>query len=77
MNVYRENLRTAVGASSAPYGHTLAPGRTGAVLANALGSPGALLFMGGSGVRLRGLAIEATYLLVAGIQLAVADGRAR
>lgn len=51
VKVYRKNLRTAVGASAAPYGYTLTTWTTGAVLAHARGIPGALdalLFMAGA-----------------------------
>lgn len=51
MNIYRKNLRTAVGASAAPYGYTLTTWTTGAVLTHARGVPGALdalLFMAGA-----------------------------
>lgn len=51
MNDYRNSLRTAVGASAAPYGYTLTTWTTGAVLTHASGVPGALdalLFMAGA-----------------------------
>ena len=51
LNHYRQNLRTAVGSSAAPYGYTLATWTTGAVLTNARGIPdtlAALAFMTGA-----------------------------
>lgn len=48
---YRKSLRTAVGASAAPYGYTLATWTTGAVTAHAQGAPSALdalVFMAGA-----------------------------
>lgn len=44
LNHYRQNLRTAVGSSAAPYGYTLATWTTGAVLGFAF--VGALAFGG-------------------------------
>lgn len=73
MNLYRENLRTAVGASSAPYGYTLATWTSGAVLTHALGSPDTLdvlLFMVGA---ILGFALVGA-LALGGIRKPIAGG---